>query len=91
MGVEIERKFLVKDEIAMEYMDKVSDVQQSHEEGKGFGFGLMNCKGIIEKYKKVSSLFKDVMIAAEGKKGEGCRFYFRLPKGKHFVVLLFLL
>lgn len=82
---------LTEEQLETIFNHKVSDVQQSHEEGKGFGFGLMNCKGIIEKYKKVSSLFKDVMIAAEGKKGEGCRFYFRLPKGKHFVVLLLMM
>ncbi len=47
----------------------------------GHGFGLMNCKGIIEKYKKVSSLFKNTLISAESEKGKGSRFFFRLPKG----------
>ena len=45
------------------------------------GFGLLNCKGIIEKYKKVSQIFSVCMIATESQQGEGSRFYFRLPKG----------
>lgn len=45
------------------------------------GFGLMNCKGIIDKYKKISSLFRVCTIAAESEPGKGSRFYFRLPKG----------
>ena len=47
----------------------------------GHGFGLMNCKGIIEKYRKVSQIFSVCSINAESRKGEGCRFSFRLPKG----------
>jgi hypothetical protein len=45
------------------------------------GFGLVNCKGIIEKYKKTSSLFGVCSIGVESEKGKGSRFYFRLPKG----------
>lgn len=55
------------------------------------GFGLMNCKGIIEKYKKMSPLFSVCMIAAESKEGHGSRFYFRLPKGVRRAVLLLVL
>jgi signal transduction histidine kinase len=47
----------------------------------GHGFGLVNCKGIIEKYKKISSLFNICSIGVESQKGKGSRFYFRLPKG----------
>ncbi len=46
------------------------------------GFGLMNCKGIIEKYKKVSRLFAVCSISAESEKGNGSTFRFRLPYGK---------
>jgi len=45
------------------------------------GFGLMNCKGIIEKYRKISQIFSVCDIAAESEEGKGSRFYFRLPKG----------
>ncbi len=45
------------------------------------GFGLMNCRGIIEKYRKISSIFNVCTIAAESEEGRGSRLYFRLPKG----------
>ena len=48
---------------------------------KGSGFGLMNCKGIIEKYRKTNALFRVCTFQVESKVGEGSRFYFRLPKG----------
>lgn len=47
---------------------------------KGFGFGLMNCKGIIEKYKKASKQFYVCTFGIESKVGEGSRFFFRLPR-----------
>lgn len=47
----------------------------------GHGFGLLNCKGIIEKYKKVSSIFNICLIEAESEVGKGSVFRFRLPKG----------
>lgn len=48
---------------------------------KGHGFGLMNCKGIIDKYKKTSPLFSVCTFGIESTPGKGSRFYFRLPKG----------
>ena len=57
---------------------------------KGHGFGLINCKGIIEKYRKLSQIFSVSMIAAESEAGKGSRFYFRLPK-KLMTLLLVLL
>ena len=55
------------------------------------GFGLANCKGIIEKYKKTSRLFSVSAIGAESEKGHGSRFFFRLPHGRlrTLVMLLF--
>lgn len=47
----------------------------------GHGFGLINCKGIIEKYRKLSSLFNVCTIGVESEPGKGSRFFFRLPKG----------
>ena len=45
------------------------------------GFGLLNCKGIIDKYRKLSRIFDVCTIAAESRVGEGSRFFFRLPRG----------
>lgn len=61
---------------------------------KGYGFGLMNCKGIIEKYRKTNALFSVCKFGIESKLGVGSRFYFRLPKGvlrMMVMLLLFLL
>ena len=48
---------------------------------KGFGFGLLNCKGIIEKYRKTNDIFKVCKFGIESELGKGSRFFFRLPKG----------
>lgn len=51
------------------------------QKSKGSGFGLMNCKGIVEKYRKTNELFRVCSFRIESRVGEGSRFYFRLPKG----------
>lgn len=58
---------------------------------KGFGFGLMNCKGIIDKYRKTSEIFAVCKFDVQSVPGKGCRFCFRLPKGigKGLAVLCF--
>lgn len=55
-------------------------------ENKGSGFGLMNCKGIIEKYKKTNELFRVCVFNVESELGKGSRFYFRLPSGVRKVI-----
>ena len=45
------------------------------------GFGLLNCKGIIEKYRKTSQIFSVCDIGATSTQGKGSRLFFRLPKG----------
>ena len=55
-------------------------------ENKGSGFGLMNCKGIIEKYKKTNELFRVCVFNVERELGKGSRFYFRLPSGVRKVI-----
>ena len=49
--------------------------EQSH------GFGLLNCKGIIDKYHKLSQIFAVCTLQAESRLGQGSRFFFRLPRG----------
>ena len=60
---------------------------------KGGGFGLMNCKGIIDKYRKTDSLFTVCSMDIKSTKGMGSRFSFRLPKGivRAVLVLMMLL
>lgn len=60
---------------------------------KGSGFGLINCKGIIEKYRKTDALFRVCRFDVESVPGQGSRFFFRLPKGvlRAFLLLLLLL
>ena len=55
-------------------------------ENKGSGFGLMNCKGIIENYKKTNELFRVCVFNVESELGKGSRFYFRLPSGVRKVI-----
>lgn len=61
----------------------------SHGIQHGHGFGLMNCKGIMEKYRKMSSIFSVCDMRVESKVGEGSRFFFRLPKGIVRLILAF--
>ena len=56
-------------------------IGQGERHGKGSGFGLMNCKGIIEKYRKADDLFNVCSFGVESTPGKGSRFSFRLPKG----------
>ncbi len=56
-------------------------IGQGEHQGKGSGFGLMNCKGIIEKYRKADDLFHVCSFNVESMPGKGSRFSFRLPKG----------
>ena len=63
-----------------------------HKVQQGHGFGLMSCKGIIEKYRKTSQLFSVCSLQAESEEGRGSRFFFRLPKGiKRLILLLAIL
>lgn len=45
------------------------------------GFGLANCKGIIEKYKKTSKIFQNCTLQVNSAIGTGSVFKFTLPKG----------
>ena len=57
----------------------------------GHGFGLMNCRGIIDRYRKISRIFSVCELGAESREGHGSRFFFRLPCGVARMVVVFLL
>lgn len=65
--------------------DNGSVMQQSH------GFGLVNCRGIIDRYRKISSQFSVCTIHAESVLGKGTRIFFRLPLVLKLLTLLLLL
>ena len=62
-----------------------------HKLHNGHGFGLMNCRGIIDKYRKVSNIFNVCKLSAESEQGRGSRLFFRLPKGRVMTVVFWLL
>lgn len=53
----------------------------------GHGFGLLNCKGILDRYKKYSKLFAACTLEAESIPGKGSRFFFTLPKGTVRIIM----
>lgn len=73
-------------QIGMKNADDLEDLKKN----KGSGFGLMNCKGIIEKYKKTNALFHVCTFSVESELGKGSRFYFRLPLGVRKVMTVLL-
>lgn len=73
---------LSEEDVAQILGSKVYDASQigDPDTAKGSGFGLMNCKGIIEKYRKTDSLFDVCRFGIDSHQGQGSRFWFRLPR-----------
>ncbi len=59
----------------------IGDAKEPQNRNKGGGFGLMNCRGIIEKYRNTDEVFSVCRMDISSRKGEGSRFSFRLPAG----------
>lgn len=68
---------------------KDGDNIDSLKKAKGSGFGLMNCKGVIEKYRKTNPLFDVCLFGIESTLGKGSRFFFRIPKGIKRTLIIF--
>lgn len=67
----------------------IGDAGNKLNKNKGGGFGLMNCKGIIEKYRKTDEIFSVCSLGISSREGGGSRFSFRLPRGVvHSLVVL---
>lgn len=60
-------------------------VQKSH------GFGLMNCKGIINRYRKIGSIFSNVSISVDSVLQKGTSIKIRLPRVVKTIALVFTL
>lgn len=69
------------DGMTQEKVDSLFNHTAIRKEYDGHGFGLLNCKGIIEHYRKTSQLFAVCDIQAESHVGKGTTVRFRLPKG----------
>lgn len=82
----MDEKVYDSSQIGMKNADDLEDLKKN----KGSGFGLMNCKGIIEKYKKTNALFHVCIFSVESELGKGSRFYFRLPLGVRKVMTVLL-
>ena len=82
----MDEKVYDSSQIGMKNADDLEDLKKN----KGSGFGLMNCKGIIEKYKKINALFHVCTFSVESELGKGSRFYFRLPLGVRKVMTVLL-
>lgn len=58
---------------------------------KGFGFGIMNCRGIIAQLRKTSARFQSCQFGCSAQEGGGTRFWFRLPYVGVLLAFLFTL
>lgn len=68
----------------------IIDQKEDLTEQKSHGFGLMNCRGIMDRYRKTSELFSHCEIKAESEKGRGTRILFRLPMAIRTAVVMLL-
>ena len=64
-----------------EQVEHLFDIKQicDEEHNVSHGFGLQNCYGIIERYRKISSIFSVCSIKAVSQLGKGTRIMFTLP------------
>ena len=66
----------------------IDNSEENLSEQKSHGFGLMNCRGIIDRYKKTSSLFSQCFIKAESQEGKGTKIHFQLPMVSKVLMLI---
>lgn len=58
---------------------------------KSHGFGLMNCRGILTRYKKTSEFFSHCDIFARSEEGKGTSVTFLLPKAIRTMLVFFVM
>ena len=67
---------------------KIGENNPAIKQEKGSGFGLMNCKAIIDKYRKSNALFDVCRFDIKSSPGKGSRFSFSLPYGVKKTLML---
>ena len=63
---------MIQVKFGLQTSENVSELQKN----KGHGFGLMNCKGIIDKYKKTNEIFRVCLFRIESELGKWQPFLF---------------
>lgn len=69
----------------------IMEERENFVEQKSHGFGLINCRGIIDRYRKTSAIFSHCSIKAESEKGRGTRISFTLPMIMKAIISFFLI
>ena len=73
----------------LEHLFEVKPLKDEAQEGRGgYGFGLQNCRGIIDRYRKISSIFSVCHIEAQSAVGKGTTITFTLPSVLKMLVML---
>lgn len=73
----------------LDHLFEYKNIQNSSD-SSSHGFGLVNCRGIIERYRKISSIFSVCEIHAKSSIGKGTTISFRLPLiVKAFAAIIF--
>lgn len=78
-----------------ETIDRLFDTKRGVRDGnastvESHGYGLLNCQGIINQYRKVSQIFSQCSLTVKSQKGVGSTFKIRLPMGKMLRTVIFL-
>ena len=63
----------------LEHLFDVKPISDNGQHSSSHGFGLQNCRGIMERYRKISSIFSVCSIRAQSTLGKGTRVSFSLP------------
>lgn len=66
----------------------IDNSNENLSEQRSHGFGLMNCRGIIDRYRKSTTMFSNTSISATSRVGEGTTINFRLPMIAKMILVL---
>ncbi|MBO7051681.1 MAG: DUF5112 domain-containing protein [Prevotella sp.] len=75
----------------LEHLFDIKPIRDDGQQPSSHGFGLQNCRGIIERYRKISSTFSVCSIKAQSTLGKGTRVSFSLPIVRFILAFFFML